>query len=132
MLGVLVVAAVFLVALVFGSVRIAQEYQRAVIFRFGRMVGMRGPGLFFKLPWVERAVIVDTRIITRQLETQETVTRDGVAVRVNAVLWFRAADPVRTIVASQTGARRCSRPPRPAMRDTDRPERARPAAEGPR
>lgn len=75
------------------SIRINQEYQRAVVYRLGRLTGARGPGLFFLIPLVERAVVVDLRTVTFSLETQETVTKDGVAVRVNAVLWYKIADP---------------------------------------
>jgi regulator of protease activity HflC (stomatin/prohibitin superfamily) len=90
---------VVVVVLFLRSLRIAQEYERAVIFRLGRMVGTRGPGVFIVIPLIERAFKVDTRVITHQLETQETVTRDGVAVRLNAVVWYRARDPALTIVA---------------------------------
>ena len=79
-----------------GSIRMAQEYQRAVIFLLGRVVGTRGPGLFLKLPFIERAVFVDLRTITTQLETQET--SDGVPVKVNAVVWYHAVSPTRTII----------------------------------
>jgi regulator of protease activity HflC (stomatin/prohibitin superfamily) len=91
------VAAVIVILL--GSIRMAQEYQRAVIFLLGRVVGTRGPGLFLKLPFIERAVIVDLRTITTQLETQETVTSDGVPAKVNAVVWYHAVSPAKTIVA---------------------------------
>jgi regulator of protease activity HflC (stomatin/prohibitin superfamily) len=87
------------IVILLGSIRIAQEYQRAVIFLLGRVVGTRGPGLFLKLPFVERAVFVDLRTITTQLETQETVTSDGVPVKVNAVVWYHAVNPARTIIA---------------------------------
>jgi regulator of protease activity HflC (stomatin/prohibitin superfamily) len=87
------------IVILLGSIRMAQEYQRAVIFLLGRVVGTRGPGLFLKLPFVERAVFVDLRTITTQLETQETVTSDGVPVKVNAVVWYHAVNPARTIIA---------------------------------
>lgn len=81
------------------AVRLAQEYQRAVIFRFGRDVGIRGPGLFLVWPFgIERSVFVDMRTITVKLETQETLTSDGVAVRVNAVLWYHASDATKTVM----------------------------------
>ena len=86
------------IVILLGSIRMAQEYQRAVIFLLGRVVGTRGPGLFLKLPFIERAVFVDLRTITTQLETQETVTRDGVPVKVNAVVWYHAVNPARTII----------------------------------
>jgi len=81
------------------SIRINQEYQRAVVYRLGRLTGARGPGLFFLIPLVERAVVVDLRTVTFSLDTQETVTKDGVAVRVNAVLWYKLADPTLAVNA---------------------------------
>lgn len=115
---VLTALAVVVIALVVRSIRMAQEYQRAVIFRFGREVGIRGPGLFLIIPGAERAVIVDLRTITRQLETQETVTRDGVAVKVNAVLWYQAVDPVKTVVAVADWNEAVKQAAETAMRDT--------------
>ena len=76
---------------------INQEYQRAVLFRLGRLGSTKGPGWYWLIPFIDRVVKVDLRIVTVQLETQETITRDGVAVRVNAVLWFRASDPARVV-----------------------------------
>ena len=92
----LAVAALFTLA---SSVRVNQEYERGVFFRLGRLGATKGPGLFLLLPIIDRVVKVDTRTITVQLETQETITRDGVAVRVNAVLWYRAVDPARVVTA---------------------------------
>jgi regulator of protease activity HflC (stomatin/prohibitin superfamily) len=76
---------------------INQEYERAVVFRLGRVVEPKGPGWYWLVPFVDRAAKVDTRTVTLALDTQETITRDGVAVRVNAVLWFRATNPVRVL-----------------------------------
>jgi regulator of protease activity HflC (stomatin/prohibitin superfamily) len=81
------------------GLRIAQEYQRAVIFRLGRCVGTRGPGLYWIIPLIERGLIVDIRTVTVDVERQETITKDSVTIKVNAVLWFRVADPVRAIIA---------------------------------
>ncbi|RST31666.1 slipin family protein [Sphingomonas ginkgonis] len=81
------------------SFGINQEYQRAVLFRLGRLGTMKGPGWYWLIPFVDRVVKVDKRTITYQLETQETITRDGVAVRVNAVLWFRAESPVQVVTS---------------------------------
>lgn len=89
--------AVLLLALSLKSFGINREYQRAVLFRLGRLGEMKGPGWYWLVPFVDRVVKVDTRIITYQLETQETITRDGVAVRVNAVLWFRAESPIQVV-----------------------------------
>jgi regulator of protease activity HflC (stomatin/prohibitin superfamily) len=81
-----------LLVLALKSFGINQEYERGVVFRLGRLQSTKGPGWFWLIPIVERVVKVDIRTITYALDTQETVTRDGVAVRVNAVLWFRAFD----------------------------------------
>jgi regulator of protease activity HflC (stomatin/prohibitin superfamily) len=88
------------------SFGINQEYERGVVFRLGRLQATKGPGWFWLIPIVERVVKVDIRTITYALDTQETVTRDGVAVRVNAVLWFRAFDAagVVTTVANWKSA----------------------------
>ena len=89
----------FVVVLLLSGFRVLQEYQRGVIFRLGRLAGTRGPGLIWLIPMVERQRVVDIRTITVNVEPQETITRDSVTVRVNAVLWFRVTDPERAIVA---------------------------------
>lgn len=93
-------------ALALKSFGINQEYERGVVFRLGRLQATKGPGWFWLIPLIERVVKVDIRTITYALDTQETVTRDGVAVRVNAVLWFRAFDAagVVTTVANWQSA----------------------------
>jgi regulator of protease activity HflC (stomatin/prohibitin superfamily) len=80
------------------AVRIAQEYERGVIFRLGRVIGVKGPGLFFLIPIVDRMVKVDLRIITLDIPTQEAITHDNVTVRVNAVAYFRVIDPQKAVV----------------------------------
>ncbi len=70
------------------GIRIAQEYERSVVFRLGRYTGLRGPGIFWIIPLgVERSVIIDNRTRTVSAEQQETITRDSVTIKVNAVLW---------------------------------------------
>lgn len=88
------------------SFGINQEYQRGVVFRLGRLKETKGPGWFWLIPVIERVVKIDLRVITFSLATQETVTRDGVAVKINAVLWFRAVDAAKvvTTVMDWTGA----------------------------
>jgi len=112
-----VIAAVALVLLLL-SLRMAQEYQRAVIFRLGRLKGHRGPGLYLLIPLMERQVTVDLRTVTQQLDTQETLSSDGVAVKVNAVLWFRAADPERTVVAVENWKLAVQQAAETGLRDT--------------
>ena len=81
------------------AVKVVQEYERGVIFRLGRLVGARGPGLFFIIPFVDRMVKVDLRVVTLDVPAQEVITRDNVTVRVNAVLYFRVFNPEKAVVA---------------------------------
>jgi regulator of protease activity HflC (stomatin/prohibitin superfamily) len=79
--------------------RIAQEYQRGVVFRLGRYRALKGPGLFWIIPLkIERAVIVDIRTRTVAAEQQETITRDSVTIKVNAVLWYRIIDAAKSVI----------------------------------
>ncbi|MBA2449015.1 MAG: slipin family protein, partial [Chloroflexi bacterium] len=80
------------------AVRVVQEYERGVIFRLGRLVGARGPGLFFLIPGVERMVKVDLRVITMDVPSQEAITRDNVTVKVNAVIYFKVVNPENAVV----------------------------------
>ena len=98
-LPILIVLAIFLLTALVKSFGINQEYQRGVLFRLGRLGVTKGPGWYWLIPFVDRVVRIDLRTITYQLETQETITRDGVAVRVNAVLWFRAESPVQVVTS---------------------------------
>ncbi len=81
------------------AVKIVQEYERGVIFRLGRLIGARGPGLFFIIPMVDRMVKVDLRVVTLDVPAQEVITKDNVTVRVNAVLYFRVFNPEKAVVA---------------------------------
>ncbi len=99
MTPLIVVGAVVLVLLVSG-LRIAQEYERGVVFRLGRFRGLRGPGLFWIVPLaIERAVIIDIRTRTVSAEQQETITRDSVTIKLNAVLWYRIVDAGKSVIA---------------------------------
>jgi regulator of protease activity HflC (stomatin/prohibitin superfamily) len=91
---------VIVLVLVFSGLRVAQEYQRGVVFRLGRFTGLRGPGLYWIIPLgIERAVTIDTRTRTVSAEQQETITRDSVTVKVNAVLWYRIVDAGKSVIA---------------------------------
>lgn len=80
------------------AVKIVPEYQRGVIFRLGRLVGARGPGLFLIIPIVERMVTVDLRIVTMDVPRQDVITKDNVTVKVDAVVYFRVTDPEAAVV----------------------------------
>jgi regulator of protease activity HflC (stomatin/prohibitin superfamily) len=95
---ILVAVAVFGFLLLSSTIKIVQEYERGVIFRLGRLVGARGPGLFFLIPGVERMRKVDLRIVTLEVPAQEAITRDNVTVKVNAVVYFRVVDPEEAVV----------------------------------
>jgi len=86
------------VILLFFAIKVVQEYERGVIFRLGRLVGARGPGLFLIIPLFERMVRVDLRTVTLDIPTQEAITKDNVTVKVNAVAYFNVVDPERAIV----------------------------------
>ncbi len=80
------------------AIRIVQEYERGVIFRLGRLVGARGPGLFFILPFVESMQKVDLRIVTMDVPRQDVITKDNVTVKVDAVVYFRVTNPEDSVV----------------------------------
>ena len=79
------------------TVKVVQEYERGVVFRLGRLVGARGPGLIILLPGIERMVKVDLRVITMDVPAQEAISRDNVTVKVNAVVYFKVVDPSSAI-----------------------------------
>jgi len=88
-----------MLVIVISGFRVAREYERAVVFRLGRYTGQRGPGLFWLIPLgIENEVRVGLRIVTNPIEQQETITRDSVTVKVNAVLWFRVSDPEKAVL----------------------------------
>jgi regulator of protease activity HflC (stomatin/prohibitin superfamily) len=93
----LIVLAVFV--LIMSAIKIVQEYERGVIFRLGRLAGVKGPGIIFLIPFIDRMVKVDLRTITLDIPSQEAITRDNVTVKVNAVAYFRVIDPERSVVA---------------------------------
>ena len=94
----LIVIAIFVVIFLAASLRIVPEYERAVIFRLGRVIGAKGPGLFILIPIIDKMVRVDLRTVTLDVPTQDIITKDNVSVSVDAVVYFRVVDPVRAIV----------------------------------
>ena len=92
------ILALIVIVLVPMMVKIVTEYERGVIFRLGRLIGAKGPGLFLIIPFVDRMVKVDLRVITMDVPSQEVITKDNVTVRVNAVVYFRVVDPEASVV----------------------------------
>jgi regulator of protease activity HflC (stomatin/prohibitin superfamily) len=85
--------------LVFSVVKIVKEYERAVVFRFGRFAGVRGPGLIFLIPGVEQMSKIELRTVTLDVPSQDIITRDNVTLKVNGVVYFRVDDPKKAILA---------------------------------
>jgi hypothetical protein len=100
---VLVIIAIFVAGILISSIKVVKEYERGVIFRVGRVRGgPKGPGLFILLPFIDRMVKVDLRIVTMDVPPQDVITRDNVPARVNAVVYFRVIDPNKSIIDEQT------------------------------
>ena len=96
-LGIFVLLALFLLI---SGLRVANEYERAVVFRLGRLMGTRGPGLYWLIPMgIETQRKVDLRTMTVDMESQESITKDSVTVKVNAVVWLKIIDPVKSVVS---------------------------------
>ncbi len=92
------VVIIVLIGILASAVKVVQEYERGVIFRLGRLIGAKGPGLFFIIPIVDRMVKVDLRVVTLDIPSQEAISKDNVTVKVNAVAYFRVVDPCAAIV----------------------------------
>ena len=95
---------VLLLVLLIASIRVVREYERLVVFRLGRLRGSLGPGMVLMLPFLDRSVRVDLRVVTLTIPPQEVITRDNVTARVNAVVMFKVADPERSVVAVENHA----------------------------
>lgn len=95
------IAAVAVAFFIVSGFRIAQQYQRALVFRFGRYIATRGPGLFWIIPAIETIVKVDMRVLTDGVEQQETMTKDNVPIKVNAVIWYRIVKPDLAVIEVQ-------------------------------
>ncbi len=97
-LGSLATVLIIGLVLAISGIKILSEYERGVIFRLGRLVPYRGPGIIYVIPFIERMVRVDMRTLTLDVPSQDVITRDNVSVKVNAVLYFRVLDPSKALV----------------------------------
>lgn len=95
--GILILVGIFL-AILFSAIRVLNEYERGVIFRLGRIIDVKGPGLIFLIPVIDKMLRVSLRTITMDVPPQDVITRDNVSVKVNAVVYFRVMDPNKAIV----------------------------------
>jgi len=96
-IAVIAVLAVFIVIILGAAIRILREYERGVIFRLGRLIAQKGPGLILLIPFIDQMVRIDLRTITLNVPPQEVITKDNVTVRVNAVAYFRVLDPNKAV-----------------------------------
>jgi len=94
-ISVVVLILIFILA---SAIRILREYERGVVFRLGRVIGVKGPGIVLLIPVVDRMVKVSLRVVTEDVPSQDVITRDNVSVKVNAVIYFRVIDPQKAIV----------------------------------
>lgn len=90
---------IILIVILVSAIKIANEYERGVIFRLGRLVNTRGPGLFFLIPVIEKMVMVDLRVVTLDVPPQDVITKDNIPIKIDAVLYFKISDPARSVVA---------------------------------
>jgi len=97
-ISLLTVIIVFLIIILSSAIRVLREYERGVIFRLGRLIGAKGPGLIFLIPIVDRMVKVSLRTVVLDVPPQDVITRDNVSIKVNAVVYFRVVDPEKAIV----------------------------------
>jgi len=95
---VYLVIAVVVIILLSAALKVVQEYERGAVFRLGRFVGLRGPGLVFLIPFIERMMKVDLRVITMDVPAQECITMDNVTVKVDAVIYFRVVDASNAVL----------------------------------
>ena len=98
MITAIIIIAVFVVILLASIIRILKEYERGVIFRLGRVIGYKGPGLIFLLPVVDKMVRVSLRTVVMDVPSQDVITKDNVSVKVNAVVYFRVLEPQRAVI----------------------------------
>ncbi len=98
---IIVVVVVLVIMILSAAIKVVPEYQRGVIFRLGRIIGAKGPGLFIIIPIVDKMIRVDLRTVTMDVPPQEAITKDNVPVKVNAVVYFRVLDPNKSVVEVQ-------------------------------
>ncbi len=89
---------IFLLILAASAIKILREYERGVIFRLGRLIGAKGPGIFFIIPGVDKMLRISLRTVTMDIPPQDVITRDNVSIKVNAVVYFRVIDPNKAVV----------------------------------
>ena len=118
MLGSILVPIIFIgIPLAASAIRVVKEYERGVIFRLGRLVGAKGPGIFLLIPWIDKMIKIDLRVVTLDVPAQEAITRDNVTIKVNAVVYYRVLDPSQAVVQVEDFRRATSQIAQTALRN---------------
>jgi len=94
----LIFVVIFLLILASAAIKVLREYERGVVFRLGRLIGAKGPGIIFIIPGVDKLLRISLRTVTLEIPTQEVITRDNISIKVNAVVYFRVIDPNKAVV----------------------------------
>src|SRR5689334_10349829 len=94
----LVIVVIFGIIILSNAIRVLREYERGVIFRLGRLIGAKGPGIIFLIPLIDRMVRVSLRTVVLDVPPQDVITKDNVSIKVNAVIYFRVIQPEKCIV----------------------------------
>ena len=116
-LGVLVPIFFIGIPIIATAIRVVKEYERGVIFRLGRLIGAKGPGLFFLIPWIDKMIKIDLRVVTLDVPSQEAITGDNVTIKVNAVVYYRVVDPAAAVVQVEDFRRATSQIAQTALRN---------------
>lgn len=93
-----IVLLILIAFILFSTIKVAAEYERAVVFRLGRLIGVKGPGLFLLVPFIDRMIKISLRTITLDIPPQDVITKDNISIKVNAVLYFKVIHPSKAIV----------------------------------
>jgi regulator of protease activity HflC (stomatin/prohibitin superfamily) len=117
-LEVIVIIALVLIGILASSIKIVKEYERAVIFRLGRLIGAKGPGLFIRIPGVDSFRIIDLRVVTFDVPNQQIITKDNITVDVDAVVYYRVFEPVKAVVSVENYANATNLLGQTALRET--------------
>jgi len=112
------IVAIFLLSLTSSSIKVVKEYERAVMFRLGRLIGAKGPGLFIRIPGIDTLKTIDLRVVTFDVPNQQIITKDNITVDVDAVVYYRVFDPIKAVVSVENYISATNLLGQTALRDT--------------
>ncbi len=97
-MGLTTILIIVIILIILSAIKVLKEYERAIIFRLGRFIGVKGPGIFILLPGIDRMAKVSLRIVTMDVPPQDVITKDNISVKVNAVTYFRVFEPAKAVL----------------------------------